>query len=127
MYQRLIASLLVVLLTAPLNASAAAWMAMSMNMADQHGQHTTAHEADHGSHSAANHIGDPGLTASAETHQHDAADCEEHCASCTNHCSSLGIVSSTVGVLGMENQSAGAGCGDTTSRLELLFRPPIPV
>ena len=119
-------SLLVLLLVAPLNASAASWMAMSMSSSDHHMQLASLSDVDHDIHSLHPHIDSHGDPKSAQPHEHDAADCEEHCASCTNHCSSLGIVTTTQGRIDTEVGVTGMLIGAPSNHFELLFRPPIP-
>lgn len=118
-------SLLVMLLVAPLNTSAAAWMAMSMSNSEQHVQHMTMPDSDHSLHMSVTRGESPAHSQVSQAHEHDASDCEEHCASCTNHCSSLGIVTSTMGPFNLENHRLGAIPGTTFNRSDLLFRPPI--
>ena len=138
-------SLLVALLVAPLNASAASWMAMSMSNSDHHLQHEHSFHGDthhngHGvdpflethdfldipeTHNALLTFESHGDPQSAQHHEHNAADCEEHCASCTNHCSSLGIVTTTQGRIDTEADVTGMLSGTPSNYFELLFRPPI--
>lgn len=125
MYQKVLTSFLAILLVAPLNASAAAWMAMSMGNSEQHVQHMTISDSDLGSQSSAGHTETSAHPKFVTTHDHDASDCEEHCASCTNHCSSLGIVTSFLSLLDLELLKAGLLSGSTISRFEILLRPPI--
>ena len=124
MPQKILISLLIMLLVAPLNTSAAAWMAMSMSNSEQHVQHMTMPD-DHGLHMSATRGESSDHSHASQAHAHDASDCEEHCASCTNHCSSLGIVTSSSGPFDPGHQFAGTVPGPTSNRSELLFRPPI--
>jgi hypothetical protein len=118
-------SLLVLLLVAPLNASAASWMAMSMSHSDLHQQHAVSEDAGHNHHKAGSQMATHDDAQSGQHHEHTAADCEEHCASCTNHCSSLGIVTSAEGLIDTERSVVGMLFGAPSNRFELLFRPPI--
>ena len=137
-----IISLLVLLLAAPLNASAASWMAMSMGNSDHHMQHASHGDSDHTHHvdqrvepfpssldvqssHTNDSLGSHSDPQSAQHHEHDAADCEEHCASCTNHCSSLGIVTTTQDRIDTEGNVTGMLIGTPSNHFELLFRPPI--
>jgi hypothetical protein len=125
MCKKVLTSFLVIILVAPLNVGAAAWMAMSMGNSEQHVQHMTSPGGDHSAQVGAANIDSSDLTQSSIMHEHDASDCEEHCASCTNHCSSLGIVTSSSGLFDPELHVTGVFSGTVSSRLELLFRPPI--
>lgn len=125
MRQKVLTSFLVALLVAPLNVSAAAWMAMSMSNSEQHVLHMTDSDGGHSPHMSSAPTEMPDHSQSTLTHEHDASDCEEHCASCTNHCSSVGIVTSSPGRFDPGHHIAGTIPGPTSNRSELLFRPPI--
>lgn len=121
----LLNSLLIVILVFPLNAGAAAWMAMSMD--------DTAHlEMAGHSHAHALQmmppagIDGPVVAQSSSPHsEHNSADCEEHCASCSNHCSSTAIISSHHNLFDTDEQRVDFLAGMTLYRHEMLFRPPI--
>ncbi|GAB5500355.1 MAG: hypothetical protein PsegKO_26660 [Pseudohongiellaceae bacterium] len=115
--------LLIVILVFPLNAGAAAWMAMSMDDV-AHPEMAGYSHALQVMHSA--ELDGAAVAESSSPHgEHDSADCEEHCASCSNHCSSTAIISSHHNLFDKDEQRAGYLAGMTLYRHETLFRPPI--
>ncbi len=119
----LLNSLLIVILVFPLNAGAAAWMAMSMDDAAhlEMAGHSHALQA----MSPAGMDGAVVAESSSPHSEHNSADCEEHCASCSNHCSSTAIISCHHNLFDTDEQRADFLAGMTLYRHETLFRPPI--
>ena len=116
MTSKALALLLIGSLLAPLNSGAAAWMALSMDAADNAMAEQPHHQAPMGHHSS---------HADGHDDSHDEDDCEEHCFSCTNHCSSLGIVSGSIVHLDLTRQLSALEVGLTSNYSDLLYRPPI--
>jgi len=125
-------SLLILMLASPLNAGAVSWMAASMDDSEHAGTLHQVHAAHvayathsaHTDNSAIMELSDQAATG-GQLHEHDSADCEEHCASCSNHCSSLAIVSSQQhGIVG-DRHPAGFQSGLLLHHHDTLFRPPI--
>lgn len=132
MLQKSLAIILAVLLFAPLNSGAAAWM--SMSMADSNAAITAMGVDEHtrpdhhaGAASSGNHHQSHSMHGGAhnEHDEHSEEDCEEHCMSCSNHCSSLAVVSSQSRRYGQVRLLAATTAGLTSAHPELLFRPPI--
>jgi hypothetical protein len=132
MLQKSLAIILAVLLFAPLNSGAAAWM--SMSMADSNAATTAMGVDEHtrpdhhaGAASSGNHHLSHSMHGGAhnEHDEHSEEDCEEHCMSCSNHCSSLAVVSSQSRRYGQVRLLAATTAGLTSAHPELLFRPPI--
>jgi hypothetical protein len=132
MLQKSLAIILAVLLFAPLNSGAAAWM--SMSMADSNAATTAMGVDEHtrpdhhaGAASSGNHHQSHSMHGGAhnEHDEHSEEDCEEHCMSCSNHCSSLAVVSSQSRRYGQVRLLAATTAGLTSAHPELLFRPPI--
>ena len=122
MLKNTLVSLLIVLLAAPLDAGAAAWMAMSMDQPDQ-----PAMTMQDGSVHRMAMAEAVDSAAAPLAHDHDEVDCEEHCLSCHNHCSSAAIVSSSQDSLVPAHLHTGFRSAAALNRIDLLFRPPISV
>lgn len=119
MIQRTIVTALILLLLAPVNAGAAAWMnnSSAANDAATPSMHMAGH--DHQAMLDAGHQG-----AMDETHDHSSGDCD-YCMSCSNHCASTALVSIYKDSFALNREFATTISADTLNRVYLLFRPPI--
>lgn len=145
MRQQSVAIALILLLIAPLNVDAAAWMAMPTVDGGNHASAAADHTANplagqkpgqqverngehqslghskavvHESHGAhANHSG--------AHDQHSDEDCQEYCLSCSNHCSSLAVFSSHAASFTQTRVLSSASDDVSSYHSDLLFRPPI--
>lgn len=122
MLRKLIVTVLMLILTAPINAVASASMAISI--AAYHDAMPTQQlvHGSHASHDAA--IASQNKTKSA-AHDHSDEDCDDYCMSCSNHCSSSAIVTSSKHDFELEREFEDLASAHTLSRAYLLFRPPI--
>jgi len=124
MIKRYIVTALILALLAPLNMGASAWMnpasaaAVASNK-DMSQMHMNAHD-----HKAMLSSGQE--QAKIGTHDHSLEECDL-CMNCSNHCSSTAIVASFKDRFDLDREFATGITGDTSSRVDLLFRPPIPV
>jgi hypothetical protein len=123
MIKRYLVTALVILMLAPLNAGAAAWMAESPSVADD-GEMTMSqmvmtghdHEAMMSSHQKQSMM---------DAHDHGSEDCEDYCMNCSNHCSSTALIPSSGNIFELDRKFNRTITGNTLSRAYLLFRPPI--
>lgn len=124
MPRRLIATLLMLILIAPINAVAAASMVVTISA--EQGM-TSAHQLSHAGHGGHAMHAPEQLSSMSATHDHNADDCDDYCMSCSNHCSSSAIVSSSKNTFELDREFEYPASAHTLSRAYLLFRPPIRV
>lgn len=111
------------LISLPLNAGAAAWMAMSM---DNSSQHSITMDSAHKDHMESTDTKSIEFMDIPHSQNHDESDCEEHCLSCSNHCSTTVIGPSSQDQFDLKRLLDGVLPGVTLiSRLDTPFRPPI--
>lgn len=127
MINKLVISVLIVLLSIPPSAGTTAWMAMSMSDSGPASASLMPMDAMHQHHMPSAASGQASAEDPGQAHDHREADCEEHCMSCSSHCSSTAIVSSSRYYFDPVQHLAGTLTGATSNRHELLFRPPILV
>ena len=125
MLQKSLSIVLTILLLAPLNSGAAAWMAMSMSDSDLSVSTAQAHQHhdSHMNHGLQQHGDDHAHSMHGE--DHNADDCEEHCMSCSNHCSSLALVSNHYSAFNQVRLQTTVAGGLVSNHSDLLYRPPI--
>lgn len=125
MIRKLIVTVLMMIFVVPVNAVAAASMAVSISTV-LHGD-SPALETLHARHSE--HAMTVTSTGSGTdmiiAHDHNVEDCDDYCMSCSNHCSSSGIVSSSKNSFERDREFEDFATAHTLSRAYLLFRPPI--
>jgi len=117
-----IATALILILLAPVNMGASAWMnlsSISANTGDA--EMTQMHTTDH-DHAAMLSIGQEQSMTNA--HDHSVQDCG-FCMNCSNHCSTNALIASFKNHFELDREFATTIAGDTMSRVSLLFRPPI--
>ena len=127
MINKLVISVLVMLLSFPLSAGTTAWMAMSMSDSVPASENPMSMDAIHHHHMPSAETGQAPAEDPGQAHDHHESDCGDHCMSCSSHCSSTAIVSSSRYYFDPVQHLAGTLTGATSNRHELLFRPPILV
>lgn len=123
MIKRYIVTALVLLMLAPVNVGAAAWMVESssvvkpdeMAMAEMH---MTGHD-----HAAM--MDSSAKQSMMAAHDHGSQDCDDYCMNCSNHCSSTAIIPSSSSTFERDRKFNRTISGNTFSRAYLLYRPPI--
>lgn len=123
MIKRYIITALVLLMLAPLNAGASAWMAESSPMVET--DEVAMAEMLMPGHDHGAMMGSSEKQSMMDAHDHDAEDCDDYCMNCSNHCSSTAIVPSSSNIFELDRKFNRTITGDTSSRASLLFRPPI--
>lgn len=119
MIKRYIVTVLVLLMLAPVNAGAAAWMTESAPAADAMAQmHMAGHDHEAMMDSSAKQ-------AMMDAHDHSSEDCDDYCMNCSNHCSSTAITPSSSSTFEVDRKFHRTHTGNTFSRAYLLYRPPI--
>ena len=122
MIKRYVATTLVLIMLAPLNAGASAWMAESSSMVDADQMAMTQMIAmghDHKAMSAGQ------KQAMMDAHDHGPEDCDDYCMNCSNHCSSTAIIPYASNTFELDRRFNRILTGNTLSRAYLLYRPPI--
>ena len=134
--QNFIISLLILLVAAPLDTAATAWMVTGMgavthvnaqvvdldDLGDINEKDSSMAQSSH------HHEGGYALNTSktaTDSHHDDAEICDDHCMNCSTHCFSSALVTASSDFLGTEKHFASTFTGDTSDRAYLLFRPPI--
>ncbi|MDA0281612.1 MAG: hypothetical protein O3C29_14455 [Proteobacteria bacterium] len=123
MIKRYIVTALVLLMLAPVNAGASAWMAESapgvgpdkMAMAEMH---MAGHD-----HKAM--MDSSAKQSMMDAHDHGSEDCDDYCMNCSNHCSSTAITPSSGSTFERDRKFNRTITGNIFSRSSKLYRPPI--
>jgi len=123
MIKRYIATALILILLAPLNAGASAWMADSSSMVDVDEMAMTQMLMMGHDHEVMMSAGQQ--QAMMDAHDHGPDDCDDYCMSCSNHCSSTAIIPSSSSTIEFDRRFNRTLTGGTLSRAYLLYRPPI--
>jgi len=123
MIKQTIVTVLILVLLAPLNAGASAWMSQSSSMTnDVELAMSPMHMPDHDHETMLRTAGKP---STMDTHDHSPEDCDEYCMNCVNHCSSTAISSSLIEIFELNHEFETTITSDILSRAYLLYRPPI--
>ncbi|PCI76999.1 MAG: hypothetical protein COB20_09310 [SAR86 cluster bacterium] len=123
MIKRYIITALVLIVLAPLNAGAAAWMTQSPTVGDT-GEMPMA-QMDMAGHDHESMMSSGQKQLMMDAHDHGSDDCDDYCMNCSNHCSSTAILSSSNDIFELDREFHKTLAGDTSNRAYLLFRPPI--
>lgn len=123
MTKRYILSLLILIMLAPLNVGASAWMAKSFSVIDaDDAAITQMHVVGH-DHQAMMNSGQK--QSMMDAHNHSAEDCDDYCMTCSNHSYSSAITSFSNTTRELDRKFSLANVSYTLSRAYLLYRPPI--
>lgn len=123
MIKRYIAAALVLIMLAPLNAGAAAWMAESSSVVDADEMAMT--QMLKLGHDHAAMMDSSQKQSMMDAHDHGSEDCDDYCMNCSNHCSSTAIIPSSSSSFALDRKFSRTIAGNTFSRAYLLYRPPI--
>ncbi|MBL4574185.1 MAG: hypothetical protein JKY86_14120 [Gammaproteobacteria bacterium] len=124
MNTRYIITALVLLMLAPVNAGASAWMVDSSSVVEA-GETVTAEMHMTGHEHEAN-MGSSQKQSMMDAHDHGSEDCDDYCMNCSNHYSSTAITPSLSSTFETDRKFDRTITGTTLNRAYLLFRPPIP-
>lgn len=123
MIKRYIATALVLIMLAPLNAGASAWMAESASMVEaDEAAMTQMLMAGHDHEEMMSPIQKQSMM---DAHDHGPDDCDDYCMNCSNHCSGTAIIPSANSTFELDRKFNRTITGNTLSRAYLLYRPPI--
>jgi hypothetical protein len=125
MIKRYILSFLILIMLAPLNVGASAWVAQSFSAVDADETLVTQMHAVGHDHQAMTSSGQ--TQSMMDAHNHSAEDCDDYCMTCSNHSSSSAVTSFSNTTLELDRKFSLSSASYTLSRAYLLYRPPIRV
>jgi hypothetical protein len=114
---------LVLIMFAPLNVGASAWMAESSSVVDPDEIVMTQMFMTGHDHEAM--MDSPQKQSMMDAHDHGSEDCDDYCMNCSSHCSSTAIIPSSSSPFELDRKFDRIITGNTFSRAYLLYRPPI--
>ncbi|MCP5330713.1 MAG: hypothetical protein H7A07_07115 [Pseudomonadales bacterium] len=131
MSRKFLSIALTLLLSLPLNAWSASWMANTMAESTQapalHHQVSVSHDMH--AHDSAGQQAMMDSVSSHESapsaHSHASDNCDEQCMNCVSHCFGSGIASEFSNVLNSAYHAPQTSAGLPLERAFLLYRPPI--
>lgn len=123
MIKRYIVTALVLIMFAPLNVGASAWMDESSSVVDA--DETAMAQMHMAGHDHEAMMGSAQQQVMMDVHDHSAEDCDDYCMNCSNHCSSTAIIPTLSHVFELDRKFTRTLTGNTFSRAYLLYRPPI--
>ena len=122
MIKRYIVTALVLLMLAPVNAGASAWMADSSSVVET--EETAMVEMLMTGHDHEAMMDSSQKQTMMDGHDHGADDCDDYCMNCSNHCSSTAIIPSSNSTFELDRKFNRTITGNTLNRAYLLYRPP---
>ncbi|MCB1666280.1 MAG: hypothetical protein KDI28_10895 [Pseudomonadales bacterium] len=131
MSRKFLSIALTLLLSLPLNAWSASWMAGAAAESSEalavHHQMVMSHDRQAHDNTAHHAMMDASSLPEsiADAHSHAADNCDEQCMNCVSHCFSSGIASEFSSVLNSVYHVPQTSAGLPLERAFLLYRPPI--